>query len=194
MSRGLKVRICKTCGEEFSSYNPNPKYCSLKCKAEDYKHEVPIDRMIQLYESGLTQEEVAKELGTTQKVIWKRMKEIGYKARVAAKRNQRKENNDYWRGGRTRHSNGYVYVKQKGHPRALKAGDYVLEHILVAEKVIGRYLRPDEIVHHINGIKDDNRPENLYITNLAEHTRMHNDGVSHLVTSNLDNYKTEEII
>ncbi len=46
------------------------------------------------------------------------------------------------------------------HPRAGK-GQYVFEHIIVMERILRRYLLPAESVHHRNGVRDDNRPENL---------------------------------
>ncbi|MGH7177995.1 MAG: HNH endonuclease, partial [Tepidisphaeraceae bacterium] len=65
-----------------------------------------------------------------------------------------------WRGGRIKSSTGYILVQAPDHPAAQAVG-YVPEHRLVMEKTIGRYLRPEETVHHINGTRDDNRPENL---------------------------------
>jgi hypothetical protein len=52
-------------------------------------------------------------------------------------------------------------VRHESHPRASTGRAYVFEHILVMERLLGRRLQQDESVHHINGVKDDNRPENL---------------------------------
>ena len=71
------------------------------------------------------------------------------------------EDNGHWKGGTTFHKAGYVMRRAPGHPRARERSPYVFEHILVMEEAIGRLLRPDESVHHLNGVKDDNRPENL---------------------------------
>jgi HNH endonuclease len=68
--------------------------------------------------------------------------------------------NGSWKGGRIRHKAGYVMIWVPDHPRAVKS-PYVFEHILVMERLLGRHMLPEESVHHRNGVKDDNRPENL---------------------------------
>ena len=65
-----------------------------------------------------------------------------------------------WNGGRNVIRNGYIEIYAPEHPAA-RGGVYVREHRLVMEKHLGRYLLPSEQVHHKNGIKDDNRLENL---------------------------------
>lgn len=84
-----------------------------------------------------------------------------------------------WRGGRryggTKMS--YVLIYSPDHPYAVNGG-YVMEHRLVMEKHLGRYLLPQEVVHHKNGVKDDNRLENLeYMASRKAHAREHFDAV-----------------
>ena len=78
-----------------------------------------------------------------------------------------------WKGGKTFHGNGYILIKDRNHPFCTYQG-YVLEHRLVMEKHIGRYLKPEEVVHHINKIITDNRIENLQLLkNKSEHMSLH---------------------
>lgn len=87
--------------------------------------------------------------------------------------------NAAWTGGRFITSHGYIAVRvEPDHPHAWGANPrcrYAYEHILVAEAVIGRSLRADEVVHHANHDKTDNRPENLVVTTAPVHMREHAD-------------------
>lgn len=95
-----------------------------------------------------------------------------------------------WKGGRYQ-SRGYVYVKLTSIPEAeqqsfasmataSKGGSdistqYIPEHRLVMARAMGRALTSDEHVHHINGIKWDNRPENLEVTSNSAHRQKHSE-------------------
>lgn len=69
-----------------------------------------------------------------------------------------------------RNFQGYLTVYEPSHP-SCNGRHRVLEHRLVMERIVGRILRRDEQVDHINGDKEDNRPENLQVLSPAEHTR-----------------------
>jgi len=83
------------------------------------------------------------------------------------------ENSGHWSGGKTI-KDGRVFIYKPKHPFANQRG-YIRRSHLVMEKILNRYLRPEEVVHHINDIKNDDRPENLQLfANNGEHSKFHN--------------------
>lgn len=75
-------------------------------------------------------------------------------------------------GHKKKRSDGYVFIYFPDHPMSTKDG-YVMEHDLVMEALIGRHLKGNECVHHINEIRDDNRKENLMLMTKSEHMSLH---------------------
>lgn len=70
-----------------------------------------------------------------------------------------------------RYSRGYRYLFKPEHPDCSKQG-YIAEHRLIGEIKLGRRLSKKEVVHHINGLRDDNRIENIVVCTRAEHNKI----------------------
>lgn len=75
--------------------------------------------------------------------------------------NSRGHLNPKWNGGNRIRSDGYVYLWIPGHPRSCK--NYVMEHLVVAEKALGKPLPPKAEVHHIDLKRDHNENNNLVV-------------------------------
>jgi len=131
------------------------------------------------WEDKLSLKAIAKEIGCSPGVVASHMKSKGIPIRpiriavkIAGNIKRKGEKAPNWRGGCRKLNTGYIYIYKPDHPNATKAG-YVMEHILVAEKKLGRYLKPNEVVHHINHDKSDNRPENLMVLTRSQHVHNH---------------------
>lgn len=138
---------------------------------------------LELYASGMTWNEVSAAMEIKSYLLRQHVNFLkdttGFKSRIGKKLHQTGANNDSWKGGR-RVMSGYVAILNRKHPRARSNSGYVFEHVLVMEEYVGRYLiwqgrqHPDnEIVHHINGVRDDNRLENLVLMLSREHSYLH---------------------
>jgi len=136
---------CSICGKSFyvRKYRlKNVKCCSHKCRG----------KWITKYKSG----ENSPHYGT------KLSEEHKEKIKKAHFGRFRREESSNWKGGKWKMRIGYICVLSREHPFCNKQG-YVYEHRLIMEKCIGRYLKPKEVIHHINEKRYDNRVENLML-------------------------------
>lgn len=139
-------KICPQCNKSFEIKvkHPHIVFCSVKCSG--------------LYRRGIP--------------AWNKGKKMSLKTRMKmAGRSGSKSST--WKGGKTIRRAGYVWISCPDHPHKSYA-NYVYEHRLVMERHIGRYLKKEEVVHHINKNTSDNSIDNLILfKNNSEHIKHH---------------------
>ncbi|MBN2258117.1 MAG: HNH endonuclease [Anaerolineaceae bacterium] len=150
---------CRCCGKEFEvtpAYvkNGRRKYCSRACHA---KANIAGSR------KGKDHTEKTRAV-MSQKARGRQVMELSAQ----------------WKGGRYMSGHGYRYVmvtllteRQQALARQMTQKKYIQEHRIVAADTEGRPLARDEMVHHRNGNKADNRPENLLVVHRRQHTIKH---------------------
>ena len=151
----LKSKLCKICGNPIPVIN-SPAYNRMRychtCKKEALRR----NQHRYFYGTGNTCKTCGKLINRTSTYCKQHFQKLG---------NQ----HPGWKGGRDANSSGYIMVYSPLHPRTDKH-HRVLEHRLVIEEHLGRLLEPNEIVHHLNGIRKDNRLGNLAITYRDNHS------------------------
>lgn len=163
--------LCENCGDVFFCVRNRFKggaYCSKECAGI-------ANRGIEM--KSIVCQNCNKEF---QRPAWSKNLFCGVKCSASAQ----------WLKNGTRErfidDHGYVRVRAREHPKASKYGRHVREHVLVMEKMLGRYLKPGENVHHKNGIRDDNRTENLELWGSSQPSGQR---VDDLVQFVVDNYQ-----
>jgi len=133
------------------------------------KRKVPQDdELRRLYEvENLNSCQIAAMCGATHQSVCRRLRAAGINVR-----DMKGSNHPGWKGGTTNLGDGYTGIWKPEHPRSTKGG-YVKEHRLVIENDIGRFLNTDELVHHINGGRKDNKLKNLYLCSFKDHEKAH---------------------
>lgn len=119
--------------------------------------DLPEGRLRELHAQRMSCREIAEVFGCHEEVIRMRLIGLGLD-RLPAK--ARPEKNYFWQGGYAVDEDGYILEHCPDHPQAT-AGGYVRQHRLVMEKMLGRYLTPQEVVDHRNRDTSDNDPGNL---------------------------------
>lgn len=129
-----------------------------------------LDAIRSLCDGVRTSHQIATEIGCSAKYVQKQMAKHNLPRRPQGA--QHGSLNGAWLVGRHIDLDGYALVPApEGHPHARVSGQ-MLEHRLAAERKEGRYLRPSEVVDHIDGLHLHNDPSNLRVfASNAEHLR-----------------------
>jgi transposase-like protein len=136
----------------------------------------PLEEIYSLYQDKqLSIPRIAGQLNVSASILYHRLSSAGYKMRSNKEAilleyrtgrfaPPRGPESHAWKGGQYK-MGGYIYIYAPDHPRVKRSKDpnrrYIAEHILIWEQLHQRSLPPNWVIHHVNGIKTDNRPENL---------------------------------
>ena len=179
---------CLICDKIFKPTHKTTRYCSKRCQHESMRGKkrspesiakskefyakrrgviITKEKFEHLYwEQGRSVPWIAKEIQCNRSNLYQYIRRMGFKIRTRKEAIGEGENHHCWRGGKTTSKDGYVTFSATN-----KKGQ--AEHRVIVENVLGRKLKSNEVVHHINGIRDDNRNSNLLVCTRSYHTRLH---------------------
>jgi len=165
------MKICLKCGNEFESDNKRKLYCSHQCYTNakamrTYQRNGPLGK------NRRNEKWICKKCGMEYKPKARDQKFCSSKCSADARKKYLSIPQCLAEASRKLDKKiGYVRVYCPDHPKANTWG-YVYEHRLIMEGILGRFLTEKEHVHHYNGQRWDNRPENLQVLSASEHGKV----------------------
>lgn len=155
IKKSNKNAICPVCNKEFIKRNKTTKYCSNQCRSQAQRKRFVLQcdvcgkeferHKCHIKENNFCSRECYAE--------WEKQNCVG-------------EKSPRYKGGIYHSTLGYTFLRQPDKT-------YKAEHRIVAEKIIGRKLQENEVVHHIDGNKQNNSKENLVVITRGEHAKIH---------------------
>jgi hypothetical protein len=184
----MLTKICPICNKQYQvcpSHDKKKSVCSLSCKRKKQEKQKIQNACLycgkkyklcksrakhERYCSSTCKEKYSKERKRQvclqcNKVFYKQYKTVCCSTKCRSLYFSGKNCTSYV-NGKSKQATGYIVILTG--PKK-----YEFEHRLIMEKKIGRKLKKREVVHHINGIKTDNRIENLLLMDKKDHDRMH---------------------
>jgi len=161
----MKIKVCPVCGGPMKEFHKKTcsKPCAMILRWDNpnalWRNKEWLEQ--QYFQNGLSFRSISKLTNCTDKNVEHFFKKFGFKSRPISEPGELSHN---WKGGKVRNSQGYILVfHSEPHAYKNKGSQYVREHVLVMEKILGRPLKHPEMIHHKNGIPHDNRPQNLQL-------------------------------
>jgi hypothetical protein len=158
------MKLCKECNREFKEKISFEKYCTLECmKKFHQKKEMNRRRTDPIYRTNRNKREIERRQKKRNEDPLLRQKHNDDEKKRYRQKNGIHSDSDLKiapKGAGCLTKWGYRKIHKKEHPNAWKNGD-IFEHVFLMSEYLQRPLRKGETVHHKNGIKDDNRIENL---------------------------------
>jgi len=158
----MAYKKCLDCNKLIEAHHTRCRKCDDFWRSHRYIYQNK-QWLKEQYDKGLSFDSIAKlaNCGHTTIAYW--FNKFGLKPRPApCKGICQRELNPQWKGGIT-NAGGYRYIHHPEYHAYKTRNYYVPEQVLVMEKILGRKLVKPEVVHHKNGIRNDNRPENLQL-------------------------------
>lgn len=162
LKQGLSLpQVAHQLGVTYQAIRHRVRVENIPYQPDIGRNRIVMPDLRELVEQGWKTGDIARKYSVSYKLVWWWIRKL----KIPYDTGRPGNTNPAWKGGR-RKQGRYVYIWCPDHPHATQHG-CVLEHRLVMELKIGRYLLPDEVVHHKKGYR--NNPENLELfeTNAA---------------------------